>query len=110
MFWGNVGRSGSLWENVSNEIQTSFFDRPILNSPYRAPSHHLELDKDGQPTHQVILSRRKAEFISPIPKPRLRRGQGRQSTLSLQDEVGISSEEQQYASTIINDLRGEVEA
>lgn len=87
----------------------SFFDRPILNSPYHAPSRHWELDKDGQPTHQISSSRRKAEFISPIPKPRLRKGQGRQSTLSLQDEVGISNEEQQYASTIINDLRGEVD-
>jgi type III restriction enzyme len=91
-------------------IEQSFFERPILNSPYLASSRHWELDKDGQPTHLIVASRRHAEFISPIPKPRLRKGQGRQSSLALQDEVGISTEEQQYASTIINDLRGEVDA
>jgi hypothetical protein len=28
----------------------SFFERPILNSPYAYPDRHWELDDDGQPT------------------------------------------------------------
>jgi len=28
---------------------TSFYDRPILNSPYRAPELHHPLDDNGQP-------------------------------------------------------------
>lgn len=37
-----------------------FFEHPILNSPYGYPSHHWELDDQGQPTHHIITSRRKA--------------------------------------------------
>jgi type III restriction enzyme len=94
--------------NVSSE--QSFFKRPILNTPYHPSTRHWALDKDGQPTHQISLSRRRAEFISPIPKPRLRKGQGRQASLALQDDAGLSNEKQQYASSIINDLRGELDA
>ena len=87
-----------------------FFDHPILNSPYAEPHRHWELDKDGQPTQQIADTRRRAEFISPIPKPRMRKGQGRQASLALRHEDGISDEKQQYASAIINELRGEVDA
>jgi hypothetical protein len=52
--------------NMSNP----FFDRPILNSPNAAPTRRWELDNQGQPTQQIIESRRRAAFISPIPKPR----------------------------------------
>ncbi|ADW67176.1 BPTD_3080 family restriction endonuclease [Granulicella tundricola] len=90
--------------------EQSFFERPILNSPYLPSHRHWELDSEGQPTHLIVPTRRRAEFISPIPKPRLRRGQGRQAALVLQDEAGLSTDTQQYASTIINDLRGEVDA
>ena len=50
-----------------------FFEAPILNSPYEYPSQHWELDEQGRPTQQIIESRRGAEFITPIPKPRRRR-------------------------------------
>jgi len=51
-----------------------FFERPILNSPYKYPARYWELDKQGQPTQHIIESRRRAEFITPIPKPRKRKG------------------------------------
>ena len=51
-----------------------FFDHPILNSPYAYPARHWELDDQGQPTQRIIESRRRAEFITPIPKPRKRKG------------------------------------
>jgi type III restriction enzyme len=51
-------------------MSNPFFEQPILNSPYEYPLRHWELDKDGQPTQQIIERRRRAEFITPIPKPR----------------------------------------
>mgnify|MGYP000014620609 CR=1 FL=1 len=55
-----------------------FFEAPILNSPYEYSSQHWELDEQGQPTQQIIESRRGAEFITPIPKPRRRRAAAEQ--------------------------------
>jgi len=51
-----------------------FFERPILYSPYEYPTRHWELDDDGQPTQRIIENRRRAEFVTPIPKPKKRRG------------------------------------
>ena len=51
-------------------MENRFFDQPILNSPYAYPSRYWELDENGQPTLQIIEKRRRAEFITPIPKPR----------------------------------------
>ena len=48
-------------------MESPFFDRPIINSPYEYPTQHWELDDAGQPTHRVIDRRRGAEFITPIP-------------------------------------------
>lgn len=80
-----------------------FFDHPILNSPYEYPKRHWELDKDGQPTQKIVEERRKAEFISPIPKPKKRRA--RQAELSLGDQE-LSSEKQQYnVTSMINEVR-----
>lgn len=56
-------------------MDNRFFDQPILNSPYEYPRQHWELDDQGQPTQQIIESRRRAEFITPIPKSKKRRGE-----------------------------------
>ncbi|HEX6694066.1 MAG TPA: hypothetical protein VF035_05095, partial [Longimicrobiales bacterium] len=48
-------------------MSTAFFDKPILNSPYERPGRHWELDDEGQPTQRIVESRRRAEFITPIP-------------------------------------------
>jgi type III restriction enzyme len=53
-------------------MDNQFFERPILNSPYEYPTQYWELDGHGQPTQRIIESRRRAEFITPIPKPRKR--------------------------------------
>lgn len=50
-----------------------FFDQPILNSPYGYPGRHWELDESGQPTQVIIEKRRRADFITPIPKPKKRK-------------------------------------
>jgi type III restriction enzyme len=87
-----------------------FFEHPILNSPYYYPSQHWELDEDGQPTNRILKQRRRAEFITPVPKPKKRKG-----TKSVQQELvfdtgdGLSTEAQQYDPTpIINGIREEV--
>jgi type III restriction enzyme len=88
-----------------------FFAKPILNSPYGYPSRHWELDASGQPTQQVVESRRLAEFITPIPKPRRRKGgAGEQSSLVFDEGKGLSTDAQQYDHTaIINAVRKEVD-
>jgi type III restriction enzyme len=82
-----------------------FFARPILNSPYTCPTRHWELDDQGQPTQQIIENRRRAEFITPIPKPKKRKSSGQQQIV-FDEGLGLSTESQQYDPTpIINDLR-----
>ena len=73
-----------------------FFDDPILNSPYDYPSRHWELE-GGQPTQQIIKSRRGADFFTPIPQPRQRgRASGSQARLEIDEGGGLSSSEQEY--------------
>ena len=55
-----------------------FFARPILKSPYEYPSRHRKLDAAVQPTQRVHDNRRRAEFITPIPSPKKRRGDAEQ--------------------------------
>ena len=88
-------------------MDNQFFERPILNSPYDYPARYWELDEHGQPTQQIIESRRKAEFITPIPKPRKRRGEATQAELVFDEGKGLSTEKQQYdpTSAVINELR-----
>jgi type III restriction enzyme len=87
-----------------------FFERPILNSPYAYPSRHWELDESGQPTQRIIDSRRRAEFITPIPKPRKRGGNADQANLQFDEGRGLSSDKQLYDHTaIINGVREQVD-
>jgi len=91
-------------------MNNPFFDHPILNSPYDYPIRHWELDKDGQPTQKVIETRRRAEFITPIPKPKKRRSSSEQQQIVFDEGKGLSSETQQYDQTsLINAVRQEVD-
>lgn len=89
-------------------MENQFFERPILNSPYDYPAHHWELDESGQPTQQVIDSRRGADFVTPIPRPRKRNGGGEQGDLALGD-VGLSNDAQRYHRDLINGVRQQVD-
>ncbi|QYY37126.1 DEAD/DEAH box helicase family protein [Ruficoccus sp. ZRK36] len=85
-----------------------FFEHPILNSPYGYPSRHWELDSEGQPTQRIIDSRRIADFMTPIPKAKKRKGKSEQRELVMDEGEGISTVEQQYTKTNINSLRKRV--
>jgi type III restriction enzyme len=89
-------------------VSDQFFERPILNSPYAYPSHHWELDSTGQPTQKVVDTRRRAEFVTPIPKPKKQKGGGKQDALLFDDE--LSTQKQAYDHTaVINSVRTEVD-
>ena len=95
----------------SDAASNPFFDHPILNSPYACPVRHWELDEGGQPTQQILDTRRRAEFVSPIPKPKKRKAATAQVAMQLGDERGPSTERQQYDTTsVINEVRNHVSA
>ncbi|MDX9990241.1 BPTD_3080 family restriction endonuclease [Thiothrix unzii] len=86
-------------------MQNLFFEHPILNSPYAYPSRHWELDDQGQPTQQILTHRRRADFITPIPKPKKRKDAAPQQDL-LFDIPELASQGQKYDPTsLINELR-----
>ncbi|MEI4861333.1 hypothetical protein Q8G41_27480, partial [Klebsiella pneumoniae] len=78
-----------------------FFEHPILNSPYDCPQRHWELDAEGQPTQRIIENRRRADFITPIPKPKKRKGASTQQEFVFDEGKGLSTQEQQYDPTSI---------
>ncbi len=91
-------------------MENRFFDQPILNSPYEYPSRHWELDEQGQPTQRIIETRRGAEFVTPVPRPRRRRRAGQQQELVFDEGKGLSTEEQQYDVTAsVNEIRQQVD-
>ena len=89
-------------------MTNQFFEKPILYSPYAYPSRHWELDDTGQPTQRIVENRRRAEFITPIPKAKKQKAAPQQASLLFDD--GLSSQAQLYAHTaIINGVRQEVD-
>jgi type III restriction enzyme len=86
-------------------------DKVELNSPYKYPSKHWELDEAGQPTQRIIERRRDARFITPIPKPKKHKAAHTQTRFVFDEGKGLSTKEQQYDPTsIINEVRRTVDA
>lgn len=91
-------------------MDNRFFEKPILNSPYEYPNRHWELDENHQPTQQIIEKRRPAEYITPIPKPKKRKGELEQRRLLFDEGKGLTDKKQQYDPIpIINELRKQVD-
>jgi type III restriction enzyme len=98
-------------QSSQQKMTNPFFDHPILNSPYARPSRHWELDEHGQPTQRTLDIRRRAEFITPIPKPKKRKKAAGQETLVFDEGKGLSTKVQQYDPTsVINEVRGLVDS
>jgi len=38
-------------------VAETFFEHPILNSPYVVPTRHHDLDEEGQPTDAPLIQR-----------------------------------------------------
>ena len=87
----------------------TFFDKPILNSPYVRPARHWELDEDGRPTNNILPQRRSAALISVIPGSK-KRARSSQTEMVLDAGHGLSTDVQEYNPTpIINELRQELD-
>src|SRR5438309_11857445 len=90
-------------------MSNRFFEHPILYSPYEYPTCHWELES-GQPTQKIIERRRRAEFITPIPKPKKQKAPSTQLQMIFDEGKGLSTAAQQYDPTsIINELRRHVD-
>jgi type III restriction enzyme len=86
-------------------MSQSFFDAPILNSPYRVPDRHWELDADGRPTDRIMARRRKSDLISAMPGAKA--AKANQASLYFDD---LSTADMNYNPTpFINELRQEVD-
>jgi len=80
-------------------MHPTFFEQPILNSPYGTPTRHHALDKDGQPLDQPpVDGRRRSELITPVPKPRKqqKKAGADQTSFVLSGPEGLSTIEQEY--------------
>ena len=88
--------------------EISFFTQPIINSPYEYPNRHWELDSQGQPTNRCPNRRRRAEFVTPVPKPQ--KSVSNQMEFEFAGSAKVSTETQKYDPIpIINELRAEVD-
>ena len=84
-----------------------FFDHPVLNSPYASPTRHWELDEAGQPTQRVIESRRRADYVTPIPKPKKKKSD-RQQDLELGSANVPERDQNLSINATINEIRSQV--
>lgn len=92
-------------------MSQSFFDQPILNSPYEVPTRYHALDGEGQPLElPPVAGRRPCDFITPVPKPKRRSAKSTQSSMIFDDETGLTDADQEYnPKPIINEIRQHVE-
>jgi type III restriction enzyme len=87
-------------------VAAGFFEQPILNSPYEAPTPHHDLAADGQPLNAPpLLGRRRSELLSPVPASKKKGKKGRQADRE-QDLFAQEDEEgQTYTLNFINEIR-----
>lgn len=82
-------------------MANSFYERPILNSPYAPPYLYHRLDDTGQPIEgQPIKGRRPSKFIVPVPASR-KKASATQASLDLETYTENAK---------INEIRGYVDA
>ncbi|MGB4585502.1 MAG: hypothetical protein WBH66_00445 [Rectinemataceae bacterium] len=67
---------------------------------------HWELDSQGQPTQRILEKRRRADFFTPIPKPKKHKDAAAQQEIIFDEGRGLSTKEQQYdPMSVINEVR-----
>lgn len=83
----------------------TFIDNPVLNSPFKEPDRHFELDETGNPTGVIKDGRRPSIYLVPVPPPKKRTRGAVQAELAL----GVGGEERVTENPLINLIRGHVE-
>ena len=84
----------------------SFFEQPIINSPYDEPKQHWKL-VEGRPTDERVAFRRKSELISAMPKTKS--AKPGQSQLDLSVNTLGSDDVDFNVTEFVNEIRREVE-
>jgi type III restriction enzyme len=75
-------------------------ENPVLNSPFRMPSRHWELNEKGMPTGQALTGRRPSAYIVPIPRATRTAGQL---------ELDVDGPVQLKANDLVNRIRDRVD-
>ncbi|MEZ5778862.1 MAG: DEAD/DEAH box helicase family protein [Paracoccaceae bacterium] len=86
----------------------SFFEQPILNSPYCVPGRHWELDGDGRPTDKITEKRRPSELLTALPGTSAK--SERTQTRMVFDDALSTETTDMSPSKIVNELRQELAA
>jgi type III restriction enzyme len=92
-------------------MSQTFFEKPILNSPYAYPGKHWEL-ADGQPTGAIIDKRRESAYYSPVPKAKGKggkKGKQKQEAFDLGESTDLEDAQEYITTRMINQVRGHVE-
>jgi type III restriction enzyme len=81
-----------------------FYEEPIINSPYHAPTRHHALSDTGQPLAAgPLLGRRRSRYMTPVPPGR------KQTRKASQGELALEGATPRYNDTpIINAIRAHV--
>lgn len=87
-------------------MSDAFFQSPILNSPYDAPTRHWALDSGGQPTGTVMAGRRRSDLTTPIPKPKKKTGKA----AAMEDLYADAAGDVYDPTETINGIRSAVES
>ena len=83
----------------------TFFEEPVLNSPYLQPHRHWELD-DGRPTDRILERRRPSALVTALPSASAKSART-QSRMAFDD---LSTEATAFdPSPFVNDLRQELD-
>ena len=81
-------------------MPTTFFENPILNSPYEYPKMHWETDGGNQPTGNIVGKRRPSSLRSPIPAPKAKKQDDDQLDLFTDSVDGIDYQENSFINMV----------
>lgn len=66
---------------VGDGATLGFFEQPILNSPYEAPTRYHALGRNGRPLKQPPVDGRSSQLISPVPPAKKQKRRAREADL-----------------------------
>ena len=76
----------------SRTMAVSFYEHPILNSPYALPTRHHALDGEGQPLDlPPVDGRRRSKLITPVPRAKKKAKKAEQTSFVMPDAQDLST-------------------